>query len=529
VRGNEMNAPLKARHLIAILLSVALLAVLTACGTSEPTSPDGTQPVGEASVASSTDPGATVNLHGHWVVSVEDPDGQIASSSEFDNAFVGANTLSTLLTGAATVGSWSIILSGTADACTGSAGVTCLITEADVEGNTAAAYDSFDLAVSTTGDSIVLSGSATVNATTSLTSVGSSLASCGNTVAPNACTTDGSVPTANVTATSITPIAVSPGQVVRVAFTLTLADAVAPVASTGLIVPDAVNDLAYMEIPGVLLGHVVVVSGPGFEVERILGFDGTGAISETPGVNAEKPFVFEFKDEDGASEFDTVARVQDEIDRQSTMTAKQICDTTSMSLVVYDSLPRRSSTTTAGPASIEGARFNLYGYGIVKTELGSNGRTRFTLEHQCVANNALAVQLDDSGGSEAIRGSSETSRDPATDDQRVEIAGVGSGASYPAVAVDTENRTITLTYDWQEAAGIFEWAESAAKNGAQFNRTSISIIEVDGSSTATPLPETSRTNYFDAFPISFDVVDGFGTSTRQEHRIIVTYGSKQAG
>lgn len=509
-----MKSPKMAKQLTIVLLGLVLLALHGACSSADPSSTGGEAVATSPSTAAPDGgPGGAVNFHGHWVVTVEEPTGEIASRTEFDNAFVGASTLVSLLNGSFTAGSWTIILSGSTDVCTGSAEKSCLITEADVQGNTKFTYDSFDLTVTETAGAIVLSGSTLADASGSITSVGSALAACVSTVAPASCTAGNAAPTANVTATAISPIAVVPGQAVRVEFSLTLADAVAPVASTGLVVPEAVNDLAFIEIDGVFFGHVVVVSGPGFELERILGFFDDGSITESPGLNAELPFIFEYKKDESLAGLESgdSESLEAMLTEDSNKTAAEICTSRAMSMLVMSSLPNNGE-------GFETARFNLFGYGMTKIEPGADGRLRYTMEHQCEPNNVLAIDLDGSVGS------SEGSMNPETGDRRVEIGGVNT--RFPQVVVDEENRTLTLTYDGDEAGGIFEWAKVNA--GHRTENRELSVIEPDPGSD-DPFSEISRMNYFEVFPIRFQVVDGFGSSLKQKHQVVLTYARREQG
>ena len=83
------------KHLLLASL-ITLLAIGTACGQAPEPEP----------VASNG-----IHVHGHWTVTVTDPDGTVASVHKFDNALVdvrGMSLLSGLLAGVTTVESHSI-------------------------------------------------------------------------------------------------------------------------------------------------------------------------------------------------------------------------------------------------------------------------------------------------------------------------------------------------------------------------------------------------------------------------------------
>src|SRR5579863_9178362 len=61
-----------------------------------------------------------IQVHGHWTIEVKNPDGIVASHTEFENSLVpagsgqisGASTLGTLLSGQVTVAAWGIEIEG---------------------------------------------------------------------------------------------------------------------------------------------------------------------------------------------------------------------------------------------------------------------------------------------------------------------------------------------------------------------------------------------------------------------------------
>ena len=65
-------------------------------------------------------------------------------------------------------------------------------------------------------------------------------------------------------------------------------------ANFSAVFPAALDNTATIEIEGVASFDAVVVSGPGLEVQRIPTPNGQGIPVETPGLNAEMPFIFEY-------------------------------------------------------------------------------------------------------------------------------------------------------------------------------------------------------------------------------------------
>jgi hypothetical protein len=146
---------------------------------------------------------------------------------------------------------------------------------------------------------------------------------------------------------------------------------------------------------------------------------------------------------------------------------------------------------------------------------GDEGRTRYTFTSQSPADNQVGIDI---GSPHNIPG--QLSNNLGTD-TKIEVARFGA-TLYPVVAVDTVNRTITLTFDFAEAGIAFPWiAEIATGHGSP---TSMSIIQEDVNGV-----ETSRTNYFSVFPIVFQHFTGFGQPEKVKFRLVVAYGLAEPG
>ncbi|MDA0799459.1 MAG: hypothetical protein O2884_12425 [Chloroflexi bacterium] len=95
-----------------------------------------------------------------------------------------------------------------------------------------------------------------------------------------------------------------------------------------------------------------------------------------------------------------------------------------------------------------------------------------------------------------------------------------------------EERTITLTYDYEESLGIFEWASDTAIAPAGATKRAMSIIEVNQQQPilANGSPnETSRTNYFGVFPIRYQMTEGFGSYNKIKQEIVLNYDYEEVG
>ena len=89
------------------------------------------------------------------------------------------------------------------------------------------------------------------------------------------------------------------------------------------------------------------------------------------------------------------------------------------------------------------------------------------------------------------------------------------------VEVDAANRTVTLTCDYIEGGECYSWIFNAA-TGMDHKRAMSIIQEANGM-------ETSRTNYFEVFPIAFHHFTGFGRPEKVKLRILIAYGYSEEG
>jgi len=261
--------------------------------------------------------------------------------------------------------------------------------------------------------------------------------------------------------------------------------------------PDVLNNLATLEVEGVVLTEdVVIIHGPGVDIEVIPGFfpDGTGRPWDLPGVGAEHPFIIETDDEDNVANLTTFFDAY----TVGSATIK------SMSLIV-----------DYGHGA-EFSRINFFEYTPDFYEAGVDGRTRFHWRQSEIPNNILRWEL---GGTDMFLDSG--SFNPTTD-KMVEIAGVSGANFFPEVVDNPENRTLTFTFPHQEGMGIMDWVTATVLTADQNGLKSISVIDWNGSA------ETGRTNYFETFPMKFEM-SGYGLNTKLVGKVVVKYNWSEPG
>lgn len=254
------------------------------------------------------------------------------------------------------------------------------------------------------------------------------------------------------------------------------------------LIPDALYNIATVEIEGVYGGPALMVGTVGFETERIsiptIVVDGVQRYREEAGLSMEFPIAFETSDPAA------ITALKSWFDGSRELKAGSI---------IINNL-----------AGSETNRWNFYEYGPDRYEAGADGRTRFILKHNLLPNNICHFEMagDDFGN--------EHSYNMATD-KLIEIEGVSHPGFCPAVTVDEVNRTITLTMDYNEGAGIYNWARSVLRGLAEAK--SMSIIE-----TSDGVTEISRKNYFECITIKWELIYGFGLNVKLKSRLVIAYG-----
>ena len=163
-----------------------------------------------------------IQVHGAWTIEVRNPDGTVASKTEFENSLepAGGALLPAILARKSSVGYWYVVLSsstGTQPCNSPSSQFACWIAESGDTGTGPQIFQTLTVGTSGTGSAIKfsLAGTATVANATSITDVETLQQSCANTTAPSTpCASSGGIPFTSKTLAA--PISVEPGQQVLV-------------------------------------------------------------------------------------------------------------------------------------------------------------------------------------------------------------------------------------------------------------------------------------------------------------------------
>ena len=185
-------------------------------GSTEQGKPDGSQSAG-------------IRVHGHWSIVIKNPDGSIASRSEFENSLVvnpGNSILSKILGRQASVGTWDVVLDNLQNpnqaVCASSpVGAGCYITEPSVTHiiNGIVPFPNLTVQVPTWGVNanagLVLAGTAQAAKTGTIALVSTILNTCASSISPATCTSPNAQ--GQITQQSLTsPISVQAGQSIDV-------------------------------------------------------------------------------------------------------------------------------------------------------------------------------------------------------------------------------------------------------------------------------------------------------------------------
>jgi hypothetical protein len=258
-----------------------------------------------------------------------------------------------------------------------------------------------------------------------------------------------------------------------------------------LLFPDIMYNRATLEMDGIHSPDpVVVLVGPGVDIDRVEGFNSSGMPSDNPGFAMEHPFVFEMGEPyavEMKNYFDTyLANPKNTILRNFSLIIRNL-------------------------GAEEVMRWNFASFTPQNYAPGLDGRTRFTLAVNPAPDRTLQWQMagPDFGA--------DGSYNPATD-RLLEIDGIMP--VYSQVKVDTANRTLTFTHSIDEGRGLYGWVRSVVQ-GLNYKRN-ISVVQFD-----EDRQEIGRDNYHDCFPIRYEVLEGFALDTKLTVRIILAYNRHQ--
>jgi hypothetical protein len=169
-----------------------------------------------------------IKVHGHWMIEVRNPDGTVVTHREFENSLSpdGALMLAGLLSRTVSAGFWEIILGdvgGTQPCVAQGSPSQCIIIEPGLGNNIVGAFPTLTTPPGLGSPaSVVLSGTATAGANSSINLVQTYFFVCSNATAPNApcnISTPARIPGQNTfgfTSASLAPVAVSTGQTIAV-------------------------------------------------------------------------------------------------------------------------------------------------------------------------------------------------------------------------------------------------------------------------------------------------------------------------
>jgi len=144
-----------------------------------------------------SNPSQDIDVHGHWIIQVFDPDGELVSRNEFDNFLASRITLAMILSREKTVGNWSVLVSGPHGDSFSRDMRPCVICEpSDPQTDPYHYFPNLTVTreATTTGrDKLVLSGRMTVEIDGSVGEVFTRLSTCDPTVSPADCPGSASV------------------------------------------------------------------------------------------------------------------------------------------------------------------------------------------------------------------------------------------------------------------------------------------------------------------------------------------------
>lgn len=260
-------------------------------------------------------------------------------------------------------------------------------------------------------------------------------------------------------------------------------------------VPEVIDNSVSIEISGI--GNTftgLVVSGPGYTMERIFLFGTVGQPDDESGLNAELPLVFDV--------------------------AGPITNDLNAWYVSFTNLPvyRDISIAVKTLAGAEAYRINLFEIYPASVSTGLAGRTRYIVLNRHGPNMLAQVERDPVGFGTASSFNTNT-------DTRIEISGIIHGP-YPAVVITPSNRTLSLTFDYGEGGAILGWVRDIAMTGSQ-NAGKRDMSVIYESFNGTNHVEVARTNFFGVFPIHYQALS-LGQDIKSKERVVLSYDLEES-
>jgi len=249
--------------------------------------------------------------------------------------------------------------------------------------------------------------------------------------------------------------------------------------------PDILDNLGILEVDGIGSNHVVILNGPGYDVEAVENYNQYGERDDYAGRSMEHPLIFEADDTDPVWFGNMISWFNE------TNPA-----TKNFSVIIPD------------VEGVESIRWNYSSFIPDGYEPGVDNRTRFRLANSKLPDviTDINLQLPDPFGNEC---SMNADSDPD------ELLFDGQKLGCPSLEVDTAGQVMTLTWDFKESTGIW----------ARFNQY-FQGYEPKFQVVATwQIPDygLKQSTFDGCFPIHFEHLTGFGLDKKSVLRMKIWY------
>jgi hypothetical protein len=252
--------------------------------------------------------------------------------------------------------------------------------------------------------------------------------------------------------------------------------------------PDAVNNLAQIEIEGVLIATAVIINGPAVEIQKVPGFDAMGRSEDHSGLAQELPIIFEIADENAVNHMN------------QWLSAFGAGSVGPVSMVI-------STRNSAGAPTVQWRVYDLVPYGPTPSTAGFDGRTRFALGPEAAPDNHLRIERTPEFL--AIL----ESYNPAVD--RYVLTNFPLGL-YPRLEeVDEAESRLTLVYDFAEGGVLLDLVKRTVQEGTT-TRPSLKFDLILGAAGST-----NDSRYHGCFIVRYEQFTGFGHDIKLKERVVI--------
>lgn len=258
----------------------------------------------------------------------------------------------------------------------------------------------------------------------------------------------------------------------------------------------------------------VVVYGPGIVIDRIVGYL-DGHRLDHSGLSSEHDFVVELYPSEAP-----ILRAYFDAYAASPRTTQL----------------RGMSLVTHWLWGEEFYRWNFFEFKPLSyTDVPHGNRTRFTFRQSRPSNNIWECQLGGFGDFGYL--GQALSLNYPTETQAVEIGGV-IASFCPEIVIDTVALTVTFThYAYESNDALYNWTRLVVAQGTETgHRKNMSIIDlapITGSSPPeygnTGCYEAGRKNYFECFPIEYQMIGGYRMPEKLRERVVLAYCWREDG